>query len=67
LDECAVGESAFYPSLAALVEWAPIADELKALDEEIVRNSMRFKWKKVRDDLDQLLDADAVMADWRNK
>ena len=66
-DECAAGESAFYPSLAALVEWAPIADELKALDEEIVRNSMRFKWKKVRDDLDQLLDADAVMADWRNK
>ena len=66
-DELAGGESAFYPSLAALVEWAPIADELKALDEEIIRNSMRFKWKKVRDDLSQLLDADAVMADWRKQ
>ncbi|MDH5187438.1 MAG: hypothetical protein OEW37_00615 [Rhodospirillaceae bacterium] len=64
-NECAKGENAFQPSLAALVEWAPIADELKALDEEIVKNSMRFKWKKVRDDLSQLLDTEMVMADWR--
>ena len=65
--ECALGENAFHTSLAALVEWAPIADELKALDEEIIRNSMRFKWKKVRDDLGELLGANAVMADWRNQ
>lgn len=65
--QCASGESAFQPSLAALVEWAPIADELKKLDTEIVKNSMRFKWKKVRDDLDELLDADAVMTDWRSQ
>ena len=52
-------------SLDALIEWAPIADELKILDEAIVRNSMRFKWKKVRDQFEKLIDADAVLADWR--
>ena len=56
----------FRDSLSALVEWAPIADELKAYDVEIVKNSMRFKWKKVRDQFDQLLDAEAVLADWRS-
>lgn len=64
-NEYAVSETAFQKSLAALVEWAPIADELKALDEEIVKNSMRFKWKKVRDDFDQLLNAESVIANWR--
>lgn len=59
------GEGPFESSLDALVEWAPIADELKILDEEIVRNSMRFKWKKVRDQFEELIDAEAVLADWR--
>lgn len=59
------GEAAFHNSLAALVEWAPIADELKINDVEIVKNSMRFRWKKVRDQFETLLDADAVLADWR--
>jgi hypothetical protein len=61
------GEGPFEGSLNALVEWAPIADELKILDEEIVRNSMRFKWKKVRDQFEKLIDAEAVLADWRAK
>lgn len=60
-----VGDAAFQNSAAALVEWAPIADELKSHDVEIVKNSMRFKWKKVRDQLDSILEADAVLADWR--
>ena len=60
-----IGEAAFRGSLAALVEWAPIADELKLNDVDIVKNSMRFRWKKVRDEFETLLDADAVFADWR--
>jgi len=60
------GEDIFVRSLSALVEWAPVADELKILDEEIVRNSMRFKWKNVRDRFRQALDADSVMADWQS-
>ena len=59
------GEGPFQGSLDALIEWAPIADELKILDELAVRNSMRFKWKKVRDQFETLVDADAVLADWR--
>jgi len=63
--DCADGEAAFMGSIAALTEWAPIADELKSLDQRIVRNSIRFKWKQVRDQVDVLLDPDAVIADWR--
>lgn len=59
------GEGPLAGSLDALIKWAPIADELKILDKEIVRNSMRFKWKKVRDQFEKVVDADAVMADWR--
>ncbi|MDH3738728.1 MAG: esterase [Alphaproteobacteria bacterium] len=61
------GEAAFQSSLSALVEWAPIADELKINDVEIVKNSMRFKWKSVRDQFETLLDADAVLADWHEQ
>ena len=60
------GEGPFEASLSALVEWSPIADELKVHDVEIVRNSMRFKWKKIRDQFERSIDADAVLADWRS-
>jgi len=60
-----IGEAAFQGSLSALVKWAPIADELKINDIDIVKNSMRFRWKNVRDQFETLLDADAVFADWR--
>jgi hypothetical protein len=55
-------ETAFSQSPAALVQWAPIVDELKQLDEEIVINSVRFRWQEVRRDLRRLLDAQAVLA-----
>lgn len=50
-------ETPFSESPTALVTWAPIVDELKQLDEEIVRNSVRFRWQEVRRDLRRLLDA----------
>lgn len=59
------GEGPFESSLDALVKWAPVADELKVLDEEIVRNSMRVKWRDVRGRFEAILDAEAVMEDWR--
>jgi len=62
-----LGDSAFDNSLSALVEWAPIADELKLFDVEIVKNSMRFKWKAIRDQLNDLLDAESILADWRSR
>jgi hypothetical protein len=62
-DWLAVGpdEAAFTASPAGLVRWAPVMDELKKLDEEIVRNSVRFRWQEVRRDLARLLDADALV------
>lgn len=66
-NEIEPGEGPFEASLSALVEWAPVADELKILDEEIVRNSMRFKWKSVRGQFEELIDADSVLESWRRE
>lgn len=54
-------ETSFSESPTALVRWAPIVDTLKELDEEIVKNSVRFRWQEVRRDLREHLDADAVL------
>jgi len=54
-------EGPFTQSPTALVRWAPVIKELKDQDEEIVTNSVRFRWQKVRQDLRNLLDADSVL------
>ena len=54
-------DAAFSESPDALVRWAPIVDQLKQLDEEIVKNSVRFRWQEVRQDLRRLLDVDALL------
>ena len=62
-DWLAVGpdEAAFTESPAGLVRYAPVMDELKQLDEEVVRNSVRFRWQEVRRDFAQLLDPRALL------
>jgi hypothetical protein len=52
----------FNESPRTLVECAPIVEELKQLDEEIVRNSVRFRWQEVRRELRRALDAKTLMA-----
>lgn len=54
-------EQPFSHSPSALLEWAPVVDEFKQQDEEIVLNSVRFRWQKVRQDLRKALDSDAVL------
>ncbi len=44
----------FQESCLALYNWAPIADELKILDKEIVLNSMRLKWNLKIDEFKNL-------------
>jgi len=61
----AAGEAAFAGSVADLVRFAPVIDEYKALDSPIVRNSIRFRWRDVREQLNRRLDPEAVCADWR--
>lgn len=57
------GEAAFEKSPRALIELAPVIDLLKKLDDEIVKNSMRFKWRGVRAELVQRVRPDSVLAD----
>jgi len=61
-DWLAVGDSeaAFTESPTALVRWAPIVESLKELDEDIVRNSVRYRWQEVRREVAAKLDAQAV-------
>ena len=60
--DLAEGPNAFQASADALIRWTPIADELKDLDEEIVRNSIHMRWINVRRDIKDTLNADAVLA-----
>lgn len=54
-------ETPFSESPSTLVHRAPIVDTLKELDEEIVRNSVRFRWQEIRRDLRRNLNAEAVL------
>ena len=47
-------DTPFVSSGLALYKWAPIADELKELDKEIVLNSIKNKWNIVRSDFKKL-------------
>ena len=47
-------DNPFKESCLALYIWAPIADELKTLDKEIVLNSMRLKWNLKIDEFKKL-------------
>jgi hypothetical protein len=59
------GADAFTTSPKALVRWAPIADELKQYDAEIVRNSVRYAWNEVIRDFRLRCDAAALQAEIR--
>jgi len=64
-ENIAAGGDVFATSPAALVEWAPIAPQLKAYDREIVENSLKFAWIEIRRDYRKLVDRDAIAADFR--
>jgi hypothetical protein len=63
-DNVAAGGNAFTESPKALIKWAPISDEYKKYDREIVENSIRYAWNEIREDFRKRLDAPAVVADW---
>ena len=45
----------FQKSSRALYDWAPVADELKKLDKQIVLNSMILKWNNIQKDFKKLV------------
>jgi hypothetical protein len=60
----ALSAESFVCSPRALIRWAPIADELKRFDTEIIENSIKFAWRDVRQQLRDRIDGDAIHADW---
>ena len=63
----ATGSAAFQSSSDAVFRWAPIADELKCDDEEIVRNSIHLRWIGVRRDLKVVFRHEAIADDWQRQ
>ena len=54
-------EGPFSHSPEALVRYAPVMEELKQLDAEVVKNSVRFHWQEIRRHVREHMDADAVL------
>ena len=59
------GEAAFSQSQTDLVKWAPVTDEFKQQDSEIVMNSIRFRWREVREQLRKRAVPAAIVEEWR--
>lgn len=59
------GRNAFAGSEGDLIRLAPVIDEYKALDREIVTNSIRFRWRDVREQFRKRIDGAALCRDWR--
>ncbi len=49
----------------ALIDLAPVIDSLKEFDEEIVMNSMRFKWRSIRAQFVARAQIDQIVAELR--
>ncbi len=47
----AIMENAFLESPPELIDAAPVIEEFKQLDREIVENSIRFRWRDIREQL----------------
>ena len=61
----AEGRKAFYGSEIDLVRYAPVIDEYRELDREIVTNSIRFRWRDVREQIRRRMDGGALLEDWK--
>ena len=59
-------EHAFGRSIGDVIRFAPVIDEFKDLDREIVLNSVRFRWIEAKDELIRRMDPAAVARDWLN-
>ena len=62
-EEAATSALAFASSADAFMRWAPVTDEFKALDEEIMRNSLHLRWIGIRRDVKETLNIQGVLED----
>lgn len=63
--QAAIAENAFTESPGGLIDAAPVVNEFKRLDSEIVENSIRFRWRDVREQFRKRVDADSIREDLR--
>jgi hypothetical protein len=63
-DNVAAGANPFTESPKALIRWAPISDDHKKYDREIVENSMKFAWNEIMQDFRKRVVPAAVVRDW---
>ncbi len=50
----------FSGSRSALLKWAPVVEEFMIQDEEIVSNSIHFKWLRVCQEFEKLMDFEKI-------
>ena len=50
----------FSGSRSALLKWAPVVEDFKIQDEEIVSNSIHFKWLRVCQEFEKLTDFEKI-------
>lgn len=62
--QAARDENAFSESPSMLVEAAPVVDEFKENDREIVMNSIRFRWRDIRDQFRKRAECDEITRDF---
>ncbi len=61
--DAASGRDNFSYSSKALIEWAPIAPELKKYDTGIVNNSIMFAWHSIRETFKKRADPEKISAE----
>jgi hypothetical protein len=62
--QAAILENAFTESPIELIEAAPVIDEYKKLDSEIVMNSIRFRWRDIREQFRKRVNPAAISEDF---
>ena len=53
----------FSGSRSALLKWAPVVEEFKIQDEEVVSNSINFKWLRVCQEFEKITDFERLRID----
>jgi hypothetical protein len=66
-DQMGKMENAFKLSPEDLVKYAPVIDDYRERDREIVMNSIRFRWRDIREQFRKRVNAASIVADWKEQ
>lgn len=54
----------FVRSISDLIRFAPVIDEFKELDRDIVENSIRFRWIDIRRQIKKRIEPQGIYSNW---